>query len=125
MLLETSYCPCQEEEYADYDEGDLPFVADHVVEVHTRRYYKKKQEEAKDGHFAVFTGPSIPKTRRGIAIVDENFPDADLVCPTCEQEYVREVAVRSKEAHEKRERQQEADRQEAAFTEDPEAFRYE
>jgi hypothetical protein len=95
MELDTSWCPCQEDRFADtnIEEHDLPYVVDHLQEVKTSFYYEQKRKENRDPNDLSLSppSPSTPRTRRGTKIVEENFPDADLVCPCCEAGYVEEV----------------------------------
>lgn len=100
--IDTPWCPCQEELfgalYPDLPEEDMPYVDEvaFLEEVHTEHYYERKREQNRDSQSLsrVPPGPSTPRTRRGVKIIDANFPDADLVCPHCEQGFVREVTVR-------------------------------
>jgi len=85
--LTTGYCPCQEERFESY----VKWQADYLKQVHTRDWHKER------GDNGAFATPKIPRTRRGIEILYSNFPEADLVCPWCEQEYVKEVTIYEKE----------------------------
>jgi hypothetical protein len=106
MTLDTPWCPCQEEMfealYPDLPKEDMPYVDEmiYLAEVHTRHYYERKREQNRDPQSIsrVPPGPSTPRTRRGTKIIDANFPEADYVCPTCEQGYVEECTVRKVEA---------------------------
>lgn len=97
--LDKPWCPCQEErfeaQYPNCEKSDMPYVdgVDYLAEVKSAYYWKhKRQEAAKERPaFSFESGPHAPRTRRGEKIIEENFPDADLVCPCCEQEYVEEV----------------------------------
>lgn len=101
-IIDTPWCPCQEERfeaaYPDLPESDMPYVdeVDYLEEVHSRHYYERKREQNRDptdlSRFP--TGPRAPQTRRGTKIIEKNFPDADYVCPCCEQEYVEEITIR-------------------------------
>ena len=99
--LDTPWCPCQEErfeaQYPNCDKSDMPYVdgVDRLERVKSHHYYERKRKQArKDAPaFATGVGPSTPHTRRGEKIIDENFPEADFVCPCCEQEYVETVTV--------------------------------
>jgi len=78
--------------------GAVPYVdrVDYLTRVKTERYYKekRKQSRADAGEFSFGVGPSAPYTRRGVKIVDKNFPEADMVCPYCEREFVETTTVR-------------------------------
>lgn len=100
--LDKPWCPCQEErfeaQYPNCNKNDMPYVdgVDRLERVNSIHHWKHKRQEArkKSSDFAFSAGPRTPQTRRGIKIIEENFPDADFVCPCCEQEYVEEIAVR-------------------------------
>jgi hypothetical protein len=100
--IDTPWCPCQEERFEergpDVPREDMPYLdcMDYLKEVHTRHYYKRKRKEARDPNdlSRVPKGPKTPRTYRGIKIIDENFPEADYVCPCCEQGYIEEVTRR-------------------------------
>lgn len=95
MELETAWCPCQEARfdhyYPDHERSDMPYVdeVDFIERVHSQHYWDQQTSDR-----AFSSGPSAPTTRRGVAIVDSNFPEADFVCPCCEKEYVEEVTIR-------------------------------
>jgi len=101
-VIDTPWCPCQEErfehQYPDVPRDDMPYVdgVDYLERVHTEYYYERKREENSNPQSVsrVPVGPKAPHTRRGTKIIDANFPDADFVCPCCEQEYVEEVTIR-------------------------------
>lgn len=101
MNLDKPWCPCQverfEAQHPDLPESDMPYVdeVDYLEAVKSASYWKHKREEAsKERPDFSFSGPSVPTTRRGEKILSENFPDADYVCPCCEQEYVEETTIR-------------------------------
>lgn len=103
--LDTAWCPCQEErfeaQYPNCDKSDMPYVdgVDYLERVKTAWYWKQKREQASKERpdFSFRSGPSAPQTRRGEKIIEENFPEADFVCPCCEAEYVEEVTIRKQQ----------------------------
>jgi hypothetical protein len=97
--IDTPWCPCQEDKFSEYSEDDMPFVADYLEPVKSHHYWKRKRQKArKNGtSFTMGVSPSTPKTRRGVKIIEKNFPDADLVCPCCGQEYEKEVKTTIRE----------------------------
>lgn len=105
--LDTPWCPCQEArfeaQYPNVPREDMAYVdgVDYLERVHTKHYYKRKRQENNDPN-DLWSGqhPQAPTTRRGTKIIDANFPDADFVCPCCEQGYVEEVAIRPVEEDE-------------------------
>ena len=83
--VKTPWCPCQEELF----EEQYPAR-------------KRKDMAYLDGvnlleRVGTSEDLSVPYTRRGTKIIDENFPEASMVCPSCEQEFVEERIVRKKE----------------------------
>lgn len=105
--IDTPWCPCQEErfeaQYPDLPKDDMPYVdeVDYLVEVKSRFHYEHEREKNRDPNDLSRSGthPQTPYTYRGEKIIDENFPDADLVCPMCEQGYEIERTVRKVESN--------------------------
>jgi len=98
--VEEPWCPCQEElfekQYPSRKKSDMAYASGVTLleRVHTSHYYERKRKEFEGIDFS--SGPSAPYTRRGTKIIDENFPEASLVCPSCEEEFVEERIVRIK-----------------------------
>lgn len=100
-VIDTPWCPCQEErfavQYPDFEPDDMPYVdgIDRLERVKSSYYYERKRKEARKeaSDFSFGVGPSTPTTRRGRRIIEENFPDADFVCPCCEQEYKETIKI--------------------------------
>jgi len=89
---DISWCPCQRERFPDIPERDLQYVVDYLQEVKSHHYYRQKRSQNRTSDLGMTpTQPTTPRTRRGVKIIDDNFPDADLVCPWCEKEYVEEI----------------------------------
>jgi len=94
--LDTQWCPCQESRFKHYHPelptSDIPFVndTDMLEEVKSAWYWSEKVDQPSG-----FTpGPQMPETRRGTPIIDEHFPEADYVCPCCEQAYAVERTIK-------------------------------
>lgn len=101
-IIETAWCPCQEVEFAvrhpNIPPRDMPYIdsIDRLERVHTKSYWERERSKASssNGLSRVPAGPATPRTRRGVKIIDDNFPEADFVCPCCEQTFVEETTVR-------------------------------
>jgi hypothetical protein len=99
--LGKQYCPCQ---------NNLPepeWQAEPLQRVRSRMHYEIQHDSSNSSsnrrqgfQLESSTGPSIPTTEKGTEITFDNFPDANLVCPVCEDTFIVVCDIRQEEASE-------------------------